>query len=549
MVEKGKPPFDDNGHGTHTASTAAGNFVEHANISGSAAGTAVGMAPRAHLAIYKVCGLESCSGPDILWGMEEAIKDGVDVLSLSLGGPPLPFYNDSLAIGGFTAAQRGILVSASGGNSGPGISSISNEAPWLLTVAASTMDRSLKGAVKLGNGEEFDGESIIQPRDFHPNQLPLIYFGNCGQNLTEGLDVEGKIIVCESEWTRVEDEAKLKIAGVAAMIITNPSYMGFSMADEGHSLPAARVSFQVGESIKAYLNSSTQPTATILFKGTVIGNSSAPEIAYFSSRGPSVTTPGILKPDITGPGVNVLAAWPEPKDATTLDLDRRFSIISGTSMSCPHISGVAALLKSSHPEWSPAAIKSAMMTTADALNRDGHPILDERLKPADFFAMGAGHINPARANDPGLVYDIQPVDYMHYLCGLGYEDNLVKAVVTYDFHCTKEVSLPEAQLNYPSFSVALGPSASMILKRTVTNVGEAKSSYTVKISVPHGVDVSVKPSHLHFNLTEPKLTYTVTFKRKTGVFEDVISKPYAQGFLEWVSHKHTVRNLIAVKFI
>lgn len=132
-------------------------------------------------------------------------------------------------------------------------------------------------------------------------------------------------------------------------------------------LPATHVTYAAGLQIKAYINSTSTPTATILYKGTQIGNSSAPTVLSFSSRGPYAASPGILKPDIIGPRGNILGAWPS---------DSSFSVSSGTSMSCPHLTGSAALLKSSHPDWSPAAIKSAMMTTADVLDHEDKPILD-----------------------------------------------------------------------------------------------------------------------------------------------------------------------------
>ncbi|KAF2298925.1 hypothetical protein GH714_029156 [Hevea brasiliensis] len=179
----------------------------------------------------------------------------------------------------------------------------------------------------------------------------------------------------------------------------NDETSGFSTISDPHVLPATHVSFAAGLKIKAYINSTKTPTATILFKGTVIGDPLSPAVTSFSSRGPSLASPGILKPDIIGP-----------------DTKSTFNILSGTSMACPHLSGIAALLKSSHPDWSPSAIKSAIMTTADILNMEGKPIVDETRQPADIFATGAGHVNPSRANDPGLIYDIQPDDYIPYLC-------------------------------------------------------------------------------------------------------------------------------------
>jgi subtilisin family serine protease len=204
----GAAPFDDKGHGTHIASTAAGNFVEDANALGNDNGTAVGMAPYAHLAIYKVCFPDvGCSESDMLAALDTAVEDGVDVLSLSIGensGEAFPFYKDGIALGAFSAIQRGIFVSCSAGNNGPFYGSLSNEAPWILTVGASTIDRTIKATAQLGDGEEFDGESLFQPRDFNPTLLPLVYAGANGIMSSAFCfpgslkDVEGKVRSVES---------------------------------------------------------------------------------------------------------------------------------------------------------------------------------------------------------------------------------------------------------------------------------------------------------------------------------------------------------------
>ena len=169
--ETAEAPIDEDGHGTHTSSTAAGGFVKNANALGNAKGTAVGMAPYAHLAIYKVCFGEDCPESDILAGLDAAVEDGVDVLSLSIGETSVPFFKDNIAIGSFAAIQKGIFVSCAAGNSGPFNSTLSNDAPWILTVGASTIDRSIVSTAKLGNGEEFDGESLFKPADFPSNTI------------------------------------------------------------------------------------------------------------------------------------------------------------------------------------------------------------------------------------------------------------------------------------------------------------------------------------------------------------------------------------------
>ncbi|KAJ0775326.1 putative cucumisin [Helianthus annuus] len=176
--------FDENGHGTHTSSTAAGNFVNNASVSGNAKGTAAGIVPLAHVAVYKVCTDVKCSESAIIAGLDAAVEDGVDVLSLSLGIDSVPLYQDGIAIGAFTAIQKGIFVACAAGNSGPSNSTLSNEAPWILTVGASTIDRKIVASVSLGNKDVLDGQSLFQPKAFPQTYLPLVYV--MGKNAKPG---------------------------------------------------------------------------------------------------------------------------------------------------------------------------------------------------------------------------------------------------------------------------------------------------------------------------------------------------------------------------
>ncbi|CAN1186197.1 Subtilisin-like protease 3 [Linum perenne] len=493
-------PFDDNGHGTHTASTAAGSPVEGASFYGQLNGTAVGIAPKAHLAVYKACSrLGKCKESDVLAAMDAAVEDGVDVLSLSIGYGSLPFHQSPAAIGAFGAMQKGVFVTCSAGNRGPRISSLSNEAPWILTVGASTVDRSVRATVRLGNSTEIHGESYFQPKHvLGSTLLHLVYPGGIDGSASsaicqslEEFDVKGKVVLCDT-------------------------------------------SFDAGNVIKNYIKSSPSPMATITFKGTVFGLSYSPQVAVFSSRGPSAASPGILKPDILGPGVHVLAAWSKAVDNNNNNTSSTFNVISGTSMSCPHLSGIAALLKTSHPDWSPAAIKSAIMTTADHTNRVGNPI-------TDLFATGSGQVNPTKANDPGLVYDLQPDEYIPYLCGLGYSNSSVEIIVQRKVKCSRNSSIPEAQLNYPSFSIRMS-STQQTYTRTVTNVGPANSSYKSEILGLQGVDVKATPATISFTELNQKVSFSVTFSRKES-----FTGPSSQGHLRWFSSSHNVTIPIAVE--
>ncbi|KAK6783223.1 hypothetical protein RDI58_021020 [Solanum bulbocastanum] len=549
-------PIDDTGHGTHTAGTAAGAFVKGASVFGNGNGTAVGVAPLAHIAIYKVCNSDGCAEIDIIAAMDAAIADGVDILSLSLGERRrLPFHSDNIALGAYSATERGILVSCSAGNSGPFSGSVENTAPWILTVGASTIDRKMKATVKLGNREEFEGESAYHPKISNSTFFTLF---DAGENISGQSEtpycrpgsltdpaIRGKIVLCLAGGgvQRVDQGQAVKDAGGVGMIIINSPDDGVTKSADAHVLPAMDVSAADGTKIRAYMNSTSNPVATITFQGTIVGDKNAPAVASFSSRGPSGVSPGILKPDIVGPGVNILAAWPTSVDDNK-NTKSTFNIISGTSMACPHLSGVAALLKSAHPDWSPAAIKSAIMTTADILNHANSPILNERLIPADIFAIGAGHVNPSRANDPGLIYDTPFEDYVPYLCGLKYTSREVGYLLQRKVKCSEVKSIPEAQLNYPSFSIRLG-STPQTYTRTVTNVGDAKSSYKVEIASPKGVVVKIKPSKLNFSMPNQKLTYQVTFSKTTNSSNPEV----IEGFLKWTSNRHSVRSPIALVLV
>ncbi|KAG6416298.1 hypothetical protein SASPL_123725 [Salvia splendens] len=297
FTTSGDTPLDEDGHGTDTASTAAGRFVKGANIFGNANGTAVGIAPMAHLAIYKVC-----------------------ALSLNL-------HDDPIALGAYSAMEKGILVSCSAGNSGHSNFSLSKEAPWILTVGASTIDRKIRATAVLGNNLTFDGESAFQPADFPATQLPLVY--------------AGMLNATDSQIRFCGEAIAVKNSGGAAMILVNPVAYGNLTLSEAHVLLATHVCYADRLKIKAYINSTA--AAAIVFKGTVIGDDRAPMVAAFSSRGPNFTSLGILKPDILGPRVNILAAWPVSVENDTSTRSATFNMISGTSMSCPHLSGVAAL--------------------------------------------------------------------------------------------------------------------------------------------------------------------------------------------------------------
>lgn len=557
---------DSQGHGTHTASTAAGNLVPKASFLGMAKGTAGGMRYTARIAVYKACFSLGCSGSDVLAAVDQAVRDGVDVLSLSLGGTSGPYHSDNMAIASFGAVKNGVFVSCSAGNSGPSSSTVANVAPWITTVGASYLDRSFPTTVKLGNGQILRGSSLYSGK--LTNQLSLVYGETAGgqgaEYCTDGSLrpelVKGKIVICQkgiNSWARKGEQ--VKISGGAGMILVNTEDEGEEVLAEPHNLPATSLGASAATSIKDYVSSGKKPTASIVFEGTVYGNP-APMMAGFSSRGPSSVGPDVIKPDLIAPGVNILAAWPPNVSPTRLTTDRRsvlFNIISGTSMSCPHVSGLAGLLKSLHRDWSPAAIKSALMTTAYTLDNKRAPISDAgsseiSSKLATPFAFGSGHVDPERAANPGLVYDISTEDYLNYLCSLNYTSSQIALLSRGDFACPDDgVFLQPGDLNYPSFAVLFDANAednnniTLTYKRTVTNVGKSPASYSVQVTEPEGVSVMVEPRVLSFKKVGEKLSYKVSFV-SVGGSKSLATSSF--GSLTWVSagKLFTVRSPIAV---
>ncbi|XP_002533167.2 subtilisin-like protease SBT1.7 [Ricinus communis] len=558
--KESKSPRDDDGHGTHTASTAAGSLVEGASLLGYASGTARGMATRARVAVYKVCWIGGCFSSDILKAMDKAIEDGVNVLSMSLGGGMSDYFKDSVAIGAFAAMEKGILVSCSAGNAGPTSYSLSNVAPWITTVGAGTLDRDFPAFVSLGNGRNYSGVSLFKGSSLPGKLLPFIYAGNASNSTNGNLcmmdslipeKVAGKIVLCDRGVNaRVQKGAVVKEAGGLGMVLANTPANGEELVADAHLLPATSVGEKNGNAIKSYLSSDPNPTVTILFEGTKVGIQPSPVVAAFSSRGPNSITPQVLKPDMIAPGVNILAGWSGAVGPTGLSTDTRrvdFNIISGTSMSCPHVSGLAALLKAAHPDWTPAAIRSALMTTAYVSYKNGRNLQDSASgKDSTPFDHGAGHVDPVSALNPGLVYDLTADDYLSFLCALNYTAAEITSLARKRFTCDSSKKYSLNDLNYPSFAVnfdSIGGASVAKYTRTLTNVGTA-GTYKASISGQAlGVKISVEPETLSFIQANEKKSYTVTF---TGSSMPTNTNAFAR--LEWSDGKHVVGSPIAVSW-
>eukprot|EP01018_Ginkgo_biloba_P019634 Gb_24050 [translate_table: standard] len=564
-----KSPRDSDGHGTHTASTATGRHVYRANMLGYANGIAKGTAPKARLAAYKVCWMSGCFDSDILSAFDRAVEDGVDVISLSVGGGVVPYYLDSIAMGAFGAMERGIFVSTSAGNEGPGDLSVTNLSPWVTTVGAGTLDRDFPAEIKLGNGKIIRGVSLYSGKALGSRLIPLVYAGDissvgngrdsyssslCMEGSLDPKIVKGKIVVCDrGSNPRVAKGAEVKRAGGVGMILANSDSDGEGLVADAHVLPTSAVGAKEGELIRKYIATTKKPTATIKCLGTVLGIKPAPVVASFSARGPNPETPEILKPDVIAPGVNILAAWTGAIGPSGLATDKRrteFNIISGTSMACPHVSGLAALLKGAHPDWSPAAVRSALMTTAYTEGNTARRMVDEATGNASTpFDFGSGHVHPERAMDPGLIYDLSVQDYVNFLCSLNYTAKTIQVITRKPARCPAQRKHP-GNLNYPSFSVVFDltqtSKLTTVFVRTVTNVGPPRSTYRVHVIPPRGgVTLSVKPRKLVFTQRNQKLSYTVTVSTKhVSLLPGNSDTKF--GFLSWTDGKHVVQSPIAV---
>ncbi|XP_066312731.1 subtilisin-like protease SBT3.5 isoform X1 [Miscanthus floridulus] len=521
---------DADGHGTHTASTAAGSVVEGASFHGLAAGAARGGAPRARVAVYKSLWQGSGSSAAILAAIDDAIHDGVDVLSLSLGG----LKDDSF--GALHAVQKGITVVYAGGNSGPRPQTVENTAPWVITVAASKIDRSFPTVITLGNKKQIAGQSLYyQEKNSSRSTFRSLELGDlCTADALNGTDLKGKIVLCfpsdpKSPLPLVPETAfqvalrNVRDAGASGLIFAQYTTDLLGATARCQGIACVRVDLDTGYQILRYIRDTSSAVAKIEPARTFTSKELlAPKVAAFSSRGPSIYYADVIKPDIAAPGASILAAVGdsyEPK--------------SGTSMATPHVAGIIALLKALHPQWSPAALKSAIVTTASVTDEHGMPILAEGLprKVADPFDYGGGNINPNRAADPGLIYDIDPSDYKKFFgC----------AISRTSASCN-ETLVPGYHLNLPSISIP-DLRSPITVSRTVTNVGEVDAVYHAAIQSPPGVWMDVEPSVLVFNSTNKVHTFQVKLSPMWKLQGD-----YTFGSLTWYKGEKSVRIPIAAR--
>jgi subtilisin family serine protease len=462
---------DPDGHGTHTSSTAAGSPVDDASIFGINRGDVSGMAPGAHVIMYRVCLDEGCFQSDSVNAVEQAILDGVDVLNFSISGGANP-YSDAVELAFLDAYAAGILVNASAGNAGPGAATADHGGPWTNTVAASTSPRHFLTTVHLtaDNADTFDavGASITQGV---PSDTPLVSGGDvpgyndetCGTPLPAG-SVSGQVVVCIGQFSRNLRANNVLQGGGAGMLLVVPPPGPGNMFTDNFWVPTVMLnSPDPGIDLLDFVDTHTGITARWdVSTATAV----TPDvITSFSSRGP---VGDFLKPDVTAPGIQILAGHtPEPISVFGGPPGELFQVIAGTSMSSPHSAGVSALVKAAHPDWTPGQIKSALMTSAvtDVLKEDG-------VTPADPFDTGAGSIRANLAVNPTLTFDETAADYF----------------------ASAGDPLGRIHLNVPSINAPIMPGA-ILTSRTGLNVSGRNAAYQVQVEEPAGADIVVFPRH------------------------------------------------------
>ncbi len=479
---------DDDGHGSHTASTVAGNSnVEASVVDGAPLAAPIsGVAPRAHVVAYKVCGNQGCYGSDSVAAINQAIADGIDVINFSISGGSSP-YSDAVSIAFLDAYDAGIFVAASAGNSGPGADTVAHREPWTTTVAASTSDSIFLGNLDVyaaGKHRLYQGLSVTGEI---PALTPLVLAADYGDALCLNpfppATFSGEIVVCQRGTISRYDKSKNVAAGGAGGLVLYNANLTDTLNHDKHYLPSIHISSQQGTALLNFLAANPGPAQATLSQGVLSDISAAPDgppslwpgtvggediIASLSSRGGIGQTLGISKPDLNAPGIQILAGGtPEPAaaDSSAAGAPGLYNIISGTSMASPHVAGSAALLKALHPDWTPWQIKSALMTTA----KDRKVFKEDGVTPADAFDFGSGRVLLTKAGTPGLTL-VSP------------------AAVDFEAHADDLWNV-----NYPSIYVP-ALSGRITVERTLHSELTSRLTWTVRVKKPRDLGVTVPAS-------------------------------------------------------
>jgi subtilisin family serine protease len=502
---------DAEGHGTHTSSTSAGDGLSTAVLFGVERGPISGMAPGAHVIMYRVCMELGCFSSDSVNAVEQAITDDVDVINFSISGGEDP-YSDSVELAFLDAYAAGISVNASAGNSGPGAATAAHGGPWVNTVGASTSDRHFISTLHLAadGGATFDVQGVtITAGITSPTPVVLASdppYNNelCDAPAAPGT-FTGMVVVCvRGVVGRAEKGFNVLQGDAAGMILLNASPGQTDLETDNHWLPAIHAQWD-GGAVPAFVASHTNVTAW--WTTGVATHVQGDVMASFSSRGP---LGDFIKPDVTAPGVQILAGHsPEHIGVANGPDGQLFQAIAGTSMSSPHAAGVAALLKAAHPGWTPGEIKSAMMTSGslDVFKEDG-------VTPADPFDRGGGSIRANRAVQPTVVFDVNPVDY--YAAS---DDQFGR------------INLNTASINAPRMPGTIST------WRTARNVSGQTQTLDLSATSPSGSKITLSPKKITIGPWQTKsffITIDGTKLTDGQYFGQITLNPRAGGFLNAV---------------
>lgn len=504
---------DDDGHGTHTASTAAGNANVAATIFGIPRGTISGIAPRARVIAYKGLGEQGGFTSDLAAAIDQAVADGVDVINYSIGGGASLTGGDELAF--LFAADAGVFVANSAGNSGPGAATIGGpaSAPWLTAVGASTHNRTFISNITItGPGVPPTGlwGATVTPgiqnfRLVDAEGVPDAAGDKSGRCLNpfNGKKFQSNEAVLCNQYdfgvARTDRVANLAAAGAGAVVFFNSPGVSMTPTDN-HPLPTIHLLNGVGQQLKNYLVQYKSRVRISFGTGVASFAGQDPRVkanvmASFSSRGPDPVALDIIKPDVTAPGISILAGA-SPIHVGTAAQGQLFQAIMGTSMSGPHVAGIFALMKQAHPDWTPAMAKSALMTSAYQ-----EVVKQDYVSLADPFDMGAGHVNPGGLGnkgspfDPGLVYDAGFLEYLGFLCDAAPEV-FGNPAATCASLASNGIPTKAINLNLASIGVSNVPGSETVV-RTVTSVASGgPRTYQVSVNPPPGFQVTVSPSSL-----------------------------------------------------
>jgi subtilisin family serine protease len=418
------------GHGTHTAATAAGNTLKIAIPGGLTPYTPnmSGVAPRANIIAYKACNSTGCPSTATVAATNQAVIDGVTVISYSIGGGPSTPFGDADGNAFLAARAAGVVISAAAGNDGPSPGTLSNpsNSPWVMSVAATTHDRSLANTLVLtggntprpGGGTLFgagnsSGTSTMPAFAIKRDPaIPLCAVGSNSDDTANGTSSPptwgtnffvNTIGLCQRGfYARLAKANNVRLAGGSGMILYNQASEGDSTVPDAYSVPTVHLNFNDGQSLLNWLNTGTGHTGQLLGASYTNVASSGDRLASFSGRGPVVPT-GVVKPDIAAPGVAIYAAGLGPSCFPTSGTDC-VSSKSGTSMATPHVSGAAALVKAVNPSWNASQIISSLILTA----RPSVTVNGVIGTPHD---QGAGQTDVSKAVRAGLYLNATEADF------------------------------------------------------------------------------------------------------------------------------------------